>query len=109
MTTHPEFNEQDLALNTPIDISDILGVCKSYAVLGWQIQNQVELLMEVGVEEAIRTGAVMIAALPHIKEFLRQVVSNPLFGDAADQAQSVIVMIDWFVEEHPEYCQTTIN
>ncbi len=95
-------SEKDDSLDIPIDISDIITICKEYNKLGWQIQNQVEELTEIGIDEAIKTGSVKITALPHIKDFLCAVSNNMYFGDAADQAKECIELIEIFETQNPE-------
>ena len=70
----------------PLDISDIINICREYNKLGWQIQTQIENILEVGVEESIRAGNVKKESLPHIKAFLKCINQNPYFGDAGTQA-----------------------
>lgn len=78
----------------PLDISDIINICREFNKLGWQIQNQVENILEVGVEEAINNGIVKQQSLPHIKSFLRAISKNAYFGDAVSQAEDCIKLID---------------
>jgi hypothetical protein len=93
-------NEQDEEYNIPIDISDIIEICREYNKLGWQIQQQVEIILEVGIEESIKTGYVKKEALPLIENFLRQVSNNPYFGDAVSQAHDCIQLIQRYEVEH---------
>jgi len=93
-------NDQDEEFNIPIDISDIISICREYNKLGWQIQQQVENILEVGMEESIKTGYVKKEALPLIKNFLRQLSNNPYFGDAVSQAHDVIKLIQKYEQEH---------
>jgi hypothetical protein len=102
-------SEQDEEYNIPIDISDIIQICREYNKLGWQIQQQVENILEVGVEESIKTGYVKKEALPLIKNFLRQVSSNPYFGDAVSQAFDCIKLIQKYEKEHGVVYATRAN
>ena len=77
----------------PLDISDIINICREYNNLGWQVQNQVEQILEVGVEESIKNGFVKKESLPHIKEFLVRIHANPYFGEAGLQANDCINLI----------------
>lgn len=79
--------------SSPIDITDIISICKEYNKLGWQIQNQVENIIEFGVEESIKSGFVKQESLPHIREFLIAVSRNPYFGEAILQAQQCVDLI----------------
>ena len=65
--------------------------------------------MEIGVEEAINSGIVKIASLPHIKSFLRQIQSNPYFGDATLQAYECVALIEDFELKHPNLFISHIN
>jgi hypothetical protein len=85
----------------PIDISDIISVCKEYSKLGWHIQKQVECIMELGVEEAINGGIVNMTSIPLIKDFLGQITNNAYFGDAASQAYECVSLIEDFELKHP--------
>jgi hypothetical protein len=93
-------NDQDDEYNIPIDISDIISICREYNNLGWQIQQQVENILEIGIEEAVKCGYVKKESLPKIKKFLRRVCENPYFGDATDQASNCIKLIQQYEEKH---------
>lgn len=84
-------NEEEYSI--PLDISDLINICQEYNKLGWQIQTQIENILELGVEESINNGIVQKASLPHIKCFLQAICKNPYFGDAASQAQDCIKLI----------------
>lgn len=86
------FNEGE-EFSSPIDITDIITICKEYNKLGWQIQNQMENILELGVEESIKNGFVKQESLPHIKAFLIAISNNPYFGDAIMQAKECIEII----------------
>ena len=92
-------NDQDEEYSIPLDISDIISICREYNKLGWQIQNQVENILEVGVEESIRSGNVKRESLPHIKSFLQSISRNAYFGDASAQAEECIFLIDSYYEQ----------
>ncbi len=92
--------DKDEEFSIPIDISDIISICKDFNSLGWQIQQQVENILEVGVEESIKSGAVKQESLPHIKYFLRKICDNAYFGDAVAQAQDCIRLIQDYEERH---------
>lgn len=93
--------DSDETFENPIDLSDILTVCKEYSKLGWQIQNQIETITELGIEEAIKGGLVKVSSLPLIKHFLQSVCENPLFGDASFQANECIALIENYELKHP--------
>lgn len=84
----------------PLDISDIINICREYNKLGWQIQNQVETILDLGIEQAIQANHVRRESLPHIKSFLRSICKNPYFGDAVDQAQECIFLIEDYEQQH---------
>jgi hypothetical protein len=83
------YNKNDI----PLDISDIISICKEYSKLGWKIQYQVELITELGVQEAIDSKVVSLQSLPYIKNFLEQITKNVYFGDSTYQAQECINLI----------------
>lgn len=95
-TTSSEEEEYSI----PLDISDIITICREFNKLGWQIQQQVENILEVGVEEAIKSGNVKKESLPHIKSFLRCISQNAYFGDAVSQAQDCIKLIQQYEEKY---------
>lgn len=94
--------ESDDNFDSPIDISDILNVCKEYSKLGWQIQNQIECLNEFGIEECVNSGKVNVSALPFIKNFLKTIADNPLFGDASEQSIECVSLIENYEATHPQ-------
>jgi hypothetical protein len=91
----------------PLDISDIIAICREYSKLGYSMQKQVDAITELGIQDALKTNAVSVSSLPHIKFWLQQVIRNPLFGDAGDQAADVVRAIELFQEQHPTH--STMN
>lgn len=102
-------NEKEDEYSIPLDISDIISICREYNKLGWQIQNQVENILEVGVEESIKSGIVKQQSLPHIKSFLHSICKNAYFGDAVSQARDCIQLIAEYEETHKIVTISTIN
>jgi hypothetical protein len=82
----------------PLDISDLINVCKEFNKLGGQIQNQIEYIIEFGVEESLKNGNVKRESLPYIKNFLKFICKNPYFGDAIMQAEECIYLISTYEE-----------
>ena len=80
----------------PLCMNDIISICKDFNSLGWQIQNQIESILEIGLEESIKSQYVKQESLPHIKFFLQQVVKNVYFGDASGQAQDCLNVIQQY-------------
>jgi len=112
MTTADEFKALNVPTSTtanqeeefsiPLDIFDIINICREYNKLGFQIQQQVENILEVGVEKSIKEGFVKRESLPHIKSFLQAVSENPYFGDAVSQAYDCINLIKEYQETHKQ-------
>jgi len=96
-TTEAKLDEVDI----PIDISDIISICKEYSRLGSNIQYQVESIIELGMEECLNKQIVKREALPHIKNFLVFITKNSYFGDAVDQANNCIYIIDAYMHDKP--------
>lgn len=92
--------EKDEEFSIPLDISDIISICRDYNNLGWQVQNQVENILQVGVEEAIKSGKVKQESLPHVKYFLRRICGNAYFGDAVSQAQDCLKLIHQYEDKY---------
>jgi hypothetical protein len=92
--------EKEEEFSIPLDISDIISICRDFNSLGWQIQQQVENILEVGVEESIKSGFVKQESLPHIKRFLRKICDNAYFGDAGSQAHDCIELIHNYEEKY---------
>lgn len=90
---HAETVDSNDEFSIPLDISDIINICREYNNLGWQVQNQVEQILEVGIEESVKNGFVKKESLPHIKNFLVRIRSNPYFGEAGSQADDCINLI----------------
>lgn len=97
----------DEDFDNPLDLTDILEICKEYSQLGSKIQNQIELITEIGIEEAIKNGSVKVVSLPFIKSFLKAVSNNPLFGDAAEQCVECVALIEIFEMNQP--AQSMLN
>lgn len=84
----------------PLDITDIISICKEFNQLGWQIQTQVEHILEVGVKESINSGLVKQQSLPLIKNFLQAICRNVYFGEAILQAQDCIELINNYQKDN---------
>ena len=96
----PKTSEPEEEYSIPLDISDILSICKEYTKLTWQMQNQIESILEVGIEESIKSGSLQRISLPHIKNFLLKICDNPYFGDAASQAHDCIKLIQQYEDKN---------
>lgn len=94
-----EPNEDNEVFSIPICISDLIKICKEYNKLGWNIQTQVENLLENGVEDSIKSGIVKRESLPHIKYFLQQIINNAYFGEATSEAQDCLYLIENFLDK----------
>lgn len=93
-------NEKDDEYSIPIDITDIITICREYTKLNWQIQNQMENILELGVDKAIESGFVSKTSLPSIKNFLKRICDNAYFGDAVDQAKDCIELISKYEDKY---------
>lgn len=102
-------NTSALVTTNTVSINDLLNLCKQYAMLGWNIQAQVEAIMTLGVAEAIDSGLVSVAALPHIKDFLSHITSQAYFGVAAFQADECLEMLEGFENTHPNLLGDVAN
>ena len=91
------FSEDEFSI--PLDLSDIINICQEYNKLGYNIQNQIENILEVGVIESINSGILKQQSLPHIKDFLKAVCNNPYFGDCCSQSIELIELIDDFLSQ----------
>jgi len=92
----PTREEEEYSI--PIDISDIINICREFTKLTWQMQNQIDSILEMGVEESIKSGAVPRTSLPHIKSFLMRICDNAYFGDAVSQSSDCIKLIQQYEE-----------
>lgn len=93
-------NDKEEEFSIPLNISDIIDICREFNKLGWQIQNQVENILEVGVEESIKSGIVKQQSLPHIKSFLKAIERNVYFGDAVSQANECLYLISEYEDKY---------
>jgi hypothetical protein len=91
----------DPSSDIPLDLSDLLTVCREYTKLGLNLQHQVEILIEYGVDTAINQRLVSRSALPHIRAFLKVIGSSWVFGDSSLQASDLIDAIDCYQHQHP--------
>jgi len=88
-------NKED-EYSIPLNISDILIICKEFNKLGWGIQQQIENILEFGVKESIESGFLKQESLPFVKNFLNCICQNPYFGDATSQAEECIELIEQY-------------
>lgn len=95
--------------SAPTDISDILNICKHFSQLGWRLQVQLEMIMENGVEEAMSGGQVDANALLGIRGFLKVVSDNELLGEVSEQCFATMMMIDHYIDKHPEVFKRSKN
>jgi len=98
-----KIKEKEDINGAPIDISDIISICKEFSSLGINMQNQIDNILDLGIDRAIKNGLVKTQSLPHIKQFLQQIVKNVYLGDASEQANEVLLAIKGFEYLHPEY------
>lgn len=75
--------------STPIDISEIIAICKEYNSLGFYIQNQIDFILENGFDEAVKFGKINSSNLDYIKDFLFK-LSQIYYLDAAVQAEDLL-------------------
>lgn len=80
--------------STPIDISEVISICKEYSTLGFLIQSQIDFIMENGFEEAVKSNKITASTLIHIKDFLNKISHMHYLGDAAIQAEDSIKEIE---------------
>jgi len=100
VSTPTPTHEKEDEYSIPIDISDIINICREFTKLTWQMQNQIDSILEMGVEESIKSGAVQRISLPHIKSFLMRICDNAYFGDAVSQSSDCIRLIQQYEETH---------
>jgi hypothetical protein len=93
-------NKDDENYTIPLDLGDIMSICREYADLGGKIQTQIESILENGISDSIKSGSLQRASLPHIKNFLKQIIKNPYFGEATSQANDCIYLIDKYEDEN---------
>ena len=90
---NPNLDKEDEFSNIPLCINDIISICMEYNKLGYNIQHQINNIVELGVDESIKSEVVKVEALPYIKDFLYSITRNPYFGEAIDQAKECIFLI----------------
>lgn len=84
----------DTSFSIPLDINDIISICRQYAMLGWEMQGQIESLLEIGVAASIQNGSIKSNSLPFIKDFLQHITKNAYFGEATLQAEECLYLLD---------------
>jgi len=92
--------------SVPLNMNDIIDICRDFNQIGWSVQNQIEEMLEFGVEEAITSGMIKQEAIPHIKYFLQRIISNPYFGEASAQAKDCMKLIMHFEEKYKLYSKS---
>lgn len=90
------FENEEEEFEIPLDIEDIMLICREYSKLGWNLQSQIEAILDVGVETALKNGQAKREALPHLKEFLQQIINGVCVGNAASQAIDCIDLINHY-------------
>lgn len=80
--------------SNPIDISEIFEICKEYSSLGFQIQNEIDFILENGFDEAIKKKKINNYNFHIMKDFFSKISKMYYLGDAAIQAEDFIKEID---------------
>ncbi|CAB4196861.1 hypothetical protein UFOVP1290_381 [uncultured Caudovirales phage] len=106
---NPLVNNNTDEYSIPLDISDLISICREFNKLGWQIQNQIEYILEFGVEESLKSGNVKRESLPYIKNFLKFICKNPYFGDSVLQAEECIYLISIYEEVNKSNISPILN
>lgn len=65
----------------PLDISDIVTICREYSKLGWVVQSKIDKILDGETSNNISPSEIS-----QIKNFLIKITENPYFGDATAQA-----------------------
>jgi hypothetical protein len=86
----------DESFSIPLNLSDIVHVCREYNNLGWNLQTQIESILEFGIEDSIKNGLIKKESLPKIEKFLQHIRDIDYFGEASDQASKCIFYIQHF-------------
>ena len=87
----------------PLNLSDILSICKEYSKLGYNMQHQIDSILDIGIEESILYNIVSKESLVHIKNFLEQIIDNVYFGAAIDEAAATLMVIEDFESKNPGF------
>lgn len=82
----------DDEFSNPIDISDLLDICKEYSNSGSKIQSHIQRIYDEGFEYAVQF--MEPESLPFIKSYFEKISKNPLFGDACCQANDIVLRIN---------------
>lgn len=101
LSSNATSNDEEYSI--PLCIDDIISICREYNKLGGNIQNQVETILDLGIEDSIKAGSVKRESLPHIKDFLKQITKNVYFGDATAQAEECIYLIENFQNKQTKH------
>jgi hypothetical protein len=96
-------NKEKKAEPESLNIYDIINICIEYNKLGYNIQKQVEAILESGVEQSIRNGKITSESIPHIKQFLSYICENSYSSEASEQAFQYYLTIEEFEHEYPKY------
>lgn len=84
----------DDEFSIPTDISDLLLVCQTYSSLDQKTRQTVEMILEIGIDEAIKHNIVKQDNCASLKNFFKAINNNPYFGEASEQAQDVLYSLD---------------
>ena len=84
----------------PLNISDLIIICKEFNKLGYNMQNQIDSILDLGVQESLNTGILKKESIPFIKNFLNTIETNPYFGDASWQAKEALHLLDEYLAKN---------
>jgi hypothetical protein len=80
----------DDEFSIPLDISDLLNICKEFNELNAATKLQLENIIDNGIENSLKQGLITYDGLPKIINFFSKIKENAYFGDAASQAEDFL-------------------
>lgn len=80
----------DDEFSIPLDISDLLNICKEFNELNAATKLQLENIIDNGIESSLQQGFITYDGLPKIIKFFSKIKENAYFGDAATQADELL-------------------
>jgi hypothetical protein len=88
---------KDDEFDIPLDISDILEICQEYNSLGFQLQGNLQNILEEGVEAVIASGKLNRKFIPFIIGFFDKLSKNAYLGDSAYQAKQLVEVLTQYL------------
>jgi hypothetical protein len=84
----------------PLNLFEIIDICKEYNNLNTYLQKQISNIMSEGISHCIENKLVDQKSFPELISFFEKIINNQYFGEARDQAIECVQVMSLCVPKH---------